>query len=202
MCVSGIIGGISAATGLLGADKAADAQGDAASQQIALQREQYQQQLKLLQPYRKSGRIGNEAYNFEMGLGEAPIIDGVQYGGFTETPGYQFRLNEGLEAVEAGTAQRHGLASGATMKAMNKFGQDYATGEYTNYLNRLAGLSAQGQSASAGSAAASQNFANAGSNALANAGDARASGYIGANNAIQGGLQNGLSVWAYNNARQ
>jgi hypothetical protein len=52
------------------------------------------------------------------------------------TPGYQFRLQEGTEALERSAAARGGLLTGATAEALTRYGQDYASGEYSNVYNR------------------------------------------------------------------
>jgi len=57
-------------------------------------------------------------------------------GEFTESPGYQFRLGEGTKALERSAAAKGGLLGGATGKALQQYGQEYATGEYQNFLNR------------------------------------------------------------------
>lgn len=124
---------------------------------------------------------------------------GIEYGGFTRTPGYDFRLNEGRNALEASAAQRGGVNSGATLQALTQYGQDYATGEYNNYLNRLSGLAGSGQNAASGLASANQNFSTQAGNALAASGNARAAGAIGVGNAIQGGINNGIGLWQYQN---
>jgi hypothetical protein len=65
---------------------------------------------------------------------------------FRNTPGYQFGLDEGAKAVQASAAARGGLNSGATLKALTKFGNDYADQQgYTPYMNRLAALSGMAQ---------------------------------------------------------
>lgn len=51
-------------------------------------------------------------------------------------PGYQFRLDEGNKGVERSAAARGGQLSGATMKALARFGQNTASGEYQNAYNR------------------------------------------------------------------
>ncbi|MCI0406709.1 MAG: hypothetical protein L0209_11720 [candidate division Zixibacteria bacterium] len=56
-----------------------------------------------------------------------------------QTPGYQFRLDEGQKALERSAAARSGVLSGAQLKATERYGQDYATGEFNNLLNRLSG---------------------------------------------------------------
>lgn len=124
---------------------------------------------------------------------------GTPYAGFTATPGYDFRLNEGRNALEASAAQRGGINSGSTLQALTRYGQDYATGEYNNYLNRLTGQAASGQNAAAGLASANQNFSAQAGNALAASGNAQAAGAIGVGNAIQGGINNGIGLWQYQN---
>lgn len=126
---------------------------------------------------------------------------GTEYGGFTKTPGYDFRLGEGMDAIEASVAGRRGLNSGNAMKALTEYGQDYASGEFNNYLNRLTGMTGLGQSSAAMSANAGQNFAAGASNAYANAGNAAAAGAIGVGNALQGGINNFANLWGYQKAQ-
>lgn len=93
-------------------------------------------------------------------------------------PGYQFGLQQGQQAIDRSAASKGGLYSGATMKALNRFGQDYGgtkfgdafnrdmsskTQQY-NFLSNAAGL---GNTANNQSMAAGANYANAvGNNAL------------------------------------
>lgn len=128
---------------------------------------------------------------------KANPVGAMEYGGFTKTPGYDFRLNEGTNAIEAGAAARGGLYSGSAMRALQQYGQDYASSEYNNYLNRLAGRADTGMNAATMSGNASQVAAGNVSNALAGVGNAQAAGYVGVGNAINGGIQNGLGVWQY-----
>lgn len=122
---------------------------------------------------------------------------GTPYEGFTGTPGYDFRLREGTNAIEAGAAARGGLYSGRTMQALNRFGQDYATGEYNNFLARLAGLTDMGLGASGMQANASNAYVAQAGQALANRGNAQAAGAIGVGNAIGGGIQNAMGFLGY-----
>jgi len=129
----------------------------------------------------------------------ANTTGGTAYGGYTKTPGYDFRLQQGQDSLDASAASRGGLFSGASMKAATQYGQDYATGEYGNYMNRLAGLSSSGQNGAAGLAAANQNYSTQAGNAFASMGNAQAAGAIGVGNAIQGGINNGVGMWQYQN---
>lgn len=123
-----------------------------------------------------------------------------RYGGFYESPNYQFRLNEGLTAVERSAAARGRLFSGAAVKAVNNYAQGTASDEWNNWLNGLRGLAGVGQSATGSTAAAGANAANVISNTAMNSGAQRASAYMagaeGVNNAVQGGLGN----WVFYNA--
>lgn len=188
--IGGIVGGLASAKG---AKDAADAQSDAAAQQLALQREMFGEQKEMFAPYLGAGNNALAAYSYELGLGDQP----GNYAGFTGTPGYDFRMQQGQNAVQAGVGARHGLNSGAALKALTQYGQDYATSEYNSHLNRLAGQTNMGQNSAAMTGQAAQNMAMQGSNALANMGNAQAAGAIGMGNAITGGINNGLGIWAY-----
>ena len=114
-------------------------------------------------------------------------------------PGYAFRLKEGMKSLDAQAASRGGLISGAALKAANRYGQDYASNEYSNAFNRyqtnrsnqlqpLQSLMGSGQTATnATSNAAGAYGAAAGSNAL-QAGNALASGQVGSANAWNSAL--------------
>ncbi|KKN66886.1 hypothetical protein LCGC14_0466610 [marine sediment metagenome] len=62
---------------------------------------------------------------------EAPTLETMQL-----TPGYQFRLQEGQDVLEHSAAARGNLLTGATSEALTRYGQDYASGEYSNVYNR------------------------------------------------------------------
>lgn len=51
-------------------------------------------------------------------------------------PGYQFRLQQGLQAVQNSAAARGGLLGGNAAKAMNDYAQGSASNEYGNVYNR------------------------------------------------------------------
>jgi hypothetical protein len=83
----------------------------------------------------------------EAGTGFFNQLAALQRGGpqaaqnFLQTdPGYGFRMSEGLKALERSAAARGGLMSGATGKALQRYGQDVASQEFGAAYNRLAGL--------------------------------------------------------------
>jgi hypothetical protein len=150
-------------------------------------------------------RVGGQIFDDEaaaQAYATANSTGGTEYGGFTKTPGYDFRMQEGQRGLEASQAARGGLNSGAAMKALQQYGQDYASSEYGNYLARLQGQQGVGLSASAMNATAAQNAASGVSNALAGIGNAQAAGSIGVGNAIQGGIGNVLGAWNYQRQSQ
>lgn len=114
---------------------------------------------------------------------------------FEQSPGYQFRMNEGLKGLERFAAAGGSLNSGSTLKAMNRYAQDYASGEYGQEFGRLASLAGfanqpSGSSESANIANMYMNQGNAQAQNLLNMGNARASMYGGINQAFQGTLGN------------
>jgi len=100
-----------------------------------------------------------------------------------QDPGYQFRLDEGMRALERGAAARGILQSGGTIRSATRYAQDYASNEYQRVFDRIATIAGRGQNAAN---AGSDVIVNTGSNigrALVNAGEARASGYVAQGNA-------------------
>lgn len=51
-------------------------------------------------------------------------------------PGYKFRLQQGMDALQNSAAARGGLLSGGTAKSLNDYAQNSASGEYQNVYNR------------------------------------------------------------------
>jgi hypothetical protein len=125
------------------------------------------------------------------------------YSEFFKSPGYQFRFDEGLRALDRSASARGRLTTPGYGRELTRYGQEYATNEFNAYADRLAGLAGSGQSATGSTAAAGAGAANAISgalqsgaagqaNALLAAGTARASGYVGAANSANAGIQNYL----------
>lgn len=51
-------------------------------------------------------------------------------------PGFQFRLNQGLKAIQNSAAARGNLLSGGTLKALNNYAQGSASSAYQDVFNR------------------------------------------------------------------
>jgi hypothetical protein len=196
----------SAVVGAYSAKKGASAQKQAADQSAEVQREIFQKQTELAEPFRQAGITSQNELLRLLGLGgdtAAPDY-GMLTRGFTPEqmemdPGYGFRLREGERALERMQAARGNLLSGGAIKAGQRFGQDLASQEYMNAFNRAQAqlgtrLGALGSLYGAGQAATQQVAGQAGSygenvgNLLMAGGAARASGYAGMGNALNQAL--------------
>lgn len=147
-----------------------------------------------------SFRVGDRTFGTRAeadAYAQAGSTPGQAYQGFTASPGYQFRIDEGQRAIEASAAARGGLLSGRTLQDLDTRRTGQASEEYGNYMNRLAGLADGGMTAAGGQAGAATNAAAGASNALAGIGNAQSAGAIGVGNALQGGIQNGLGAFLY-----
>ena len=56
-----------------------------------------------------------------------------------QDPGYQFRLDQGMKAIQQSAAAKGGLLSGAMLKGTQRFGQGLASQEYQNAYQRSLG---------------------------------------------------------------
>jgi hypothetical protein len=57
----------------------------------------------------------------------------------TQDPSYQFRVQQGQQALERSAAAKGTLLTGGTAKALARYGQDLASTEYGNVYNRALG---------------------------------------------------------------
>ena len=76
------------------------------------------------------------AYQKPEDFSYAPFVAPSAAEVLAEDPGYQFRLGEGLRAMEAGAASRGTLRGGGTLKGLMDYGQSAASQEYEKAYNR------------------------------------------------------------------
>jgi hypothetical protein len=123
-------------------------------------------------------------------------------------PGYQFGLKQGTSALEQSAAARGGLYSGATMKALQRYGQDYGGTKFNEGFNRnqaqndaifgrFASLAGLGQAGSSQLATAGQNYANSVGNNMIGLANVQAAQGINQGNQLSNGV-NQLAAWASN----
>jgi hypothetical protein len=203
----------SAAVGSRSASKAAKAQQQASQQAADVQREIFQKQTELQEPFRQAGITSQNELMRLLGIGgDASAAD---YGMLTRgyrpedmqmDPGYAFRLSEGQKALERSAAARGGLLSGSMLKGAQRFGQELGSQEYMNAFNRAQAqlsnrLGALGSLYGAGQTATQQVAGQAGQmganvgNLMMSGGQARASGYLGQANALNQALSQGAGLY-------
>lgn len=121
-----------------------------------------------------------------------------RYGGFYASPGYQFRFDEGQRGINANRAASGSMQSGDTLRALTRYGQDYASNEYNTQMNQLFSVAGLGQTATGqGNALAGQYGAQVGQNNQ-NASNALQSSYGTQANAWGNALGNIGGNIAYN----
>lgn len=111
--------------------QAAATEADAARYAADIQRQMFERQIALQEPWRQAG-VG--ALNKLIPLASEYTPFGMQQ--FQQDPGYAFRMSEGMKELERSAARRGGLLSGATLKGIQRFGQDLGSQEYQNAFNR------------------------------------------------------------------
>lgn len=74
-------------------------------------------------------------------------------GNFQASPGYQFALGQGLNAVNANAAAMGNPLSGNNEEAINNYAQGAASQQYNNYINQLQNLASGGMQAAGGTGA-------------------------------------------------
>ena len=140
--VQGATGGANQAIagGVAGANQAIQAGVGGANQ--ALQTA-YGTQMGLLSPYLQAGGQGLtqlQAFLAPGGAGATPFNASMME---AQDPGYQFRLQQGAQALQRSAAATGGVLGAAQSKALDRYSQDYASNEYQNAFNRYMSQNAQ-----------------------------------------------------------
>lgn len=179
------------------ADQAAQAATDAArlsadatlqstEKNIDFQKWLWGEQKDLLSPYASAGTKYLGQYDE---LKDQPID-------MYEDPSYQFGLNEGQKAVENSASARGMSLSGAQLKKLNRYGQDYGTTKYNEAFNRrqnnldnLYRMITMGGNAAAGQANTGTTAGNQISSSINTAGNAMSGMYQDIGNITAANLQ-------------
>jgi hypothetical protein len=113
-------------------------------------RQGYGDAINTLQPFASSNPL---MHLYDMSGISRPGESGPRpYDFQSSDPSYQWRLNQGQQAVERSGAARGMTLSGAQLKGLTNYGQGAASQEYGAQFGRVAGMANQAQSA-AGSVA-------------------------------------------------
>lgn len=144
-----------------------------------------QQANAVLAPYSNTGVQSDTRAADLLGLNGQPAADTAMTS-FQASPGYQYSVDQGLRAVDAGAAAKGMTRSGATLKAEQALGNNLADQDFGNYITRLNSLSNFGITAAGGQASTDTSAAGQ---------QASIYGSEGSNisKAVGGGLTNGLT---------
>lgn len=186
------------------ARKGAKAQSSAAENATQVEWDMYEQSRTDQMPWLNQGKTSLNQLAGLMAPGKQ-LARSFGSADFRADPGYQFRLREGMRGVENSAAARGGLLSGNALKALANYSQQSASNEYmnaynrfnndqSNLYNRLAGLANTGQTTANSLGALGSNTAQSVGQNLMTAGQARASGYAGQANAVNGMINNGMQL--------
>jgi len=202
-----IIGGIGAlAGGIFGgnaAQNAANTEASAQNQASALQWQEYQQTMANNAPYLQAGNQALTSLQSQLPSLESPFT----LSDFQASPGYNFQLGQGEQAIQRSAAASGLLNSVGTEQGLNNYAQGTANTEYQqalqNYMgsqqqryNMLSGLVNVGQSAASMQANAGANYANAAGNTAIGTANAQAAGTVGTANAITGAISSGVNTYS------
>ena len=133
---SAVVGAAGSAYAGKQSGKAAKTQAASADRASQIQQENFEQTRKDLMPYKQAGdtslsqlmgQMGSNGYFNQTYTGQDIYSD----------PSYQFRLQQGQDAIQSSAAAKGGLLTGATLKALQNYGQESASQEYSNAYNRF-----------------------------------------------------------------
>lgn len=191
--VAAAIGG-AAILGYIGSQQAAETQANAQNRAIGAQQDMFQQQMRNEAPYLQAGvnalgQIQQNLPNWNAAPTAAQIL--------AQDPGYQFRLQQGQQAIQQSAAASGSGVGASQLAALGNYTQNAASSEYQNAFNRyqqqiqnsynrLASVAGLGQTGVQTVASGAQNAANNIGAAQVGIGQAQAAGQLGQINALTG----------------
>lgn len=181
---------IGAGINLYGGIKSANAAEDAAeSQKRAL--------TTVAENFRPYAELGDySAGQLQSQLTPNALLSDFSPADLENDPGYQFELAEGNRAIGNAAGARGGRYSGGTLKALQRFGQGLAASRYNQAFQRDNVNKTRNYNMLAGGVSAGQGAQGTVGNFLSGAGDARAAGTVGSNNALWDGVGKAYDVLA------
>jgi hypothetical protein len=220
MGIAAAIGGVasvaSAGINANAATSAAQTQASAANTASANQLAEFNQTKQQLQPFTTAGTNALSTLQASLGLGgggynllQANGINGLTFqptqAQLAATPGYQFDLAQGEQAVANSNAAQGTGVSGAALKGAANYATGLANNTLTtqqgifqqnlgNVLSPLSNLVGTGENAAATTGQQGIQAVGAANQALIGGANATAAGTVGSANAISGGLSGAAST--------
>ena len=215
--ISGIGSLISGIFGAGASKSAAQAQEQAANNALMMQEANFQQTQQETAPFRAmgtaaAGQLGQVNQQEQAQLPSLTSVINPSVSTLQNLPGYQFQLNQGLQATQNQYASQGLGASGAAMKGATGYAEGLAQSSWATYLQQMLGQNAnisniytqaQGQlanqaqigaNAALGTGALGKQAATGAGNAAMAGGAASAAGTVGSANALVSGLSGATSA--------
>ena len=198
-----IVGGavIGAVVSSNNTNKAVNAQTNAANQANATQWGMYNQNREDMAPWRDAGAQA-------LGQLQTTLSNGFHYDQNSD-PGFQFRMQQGQDAINRATANRGGILAGSTLGSLAQYSQGLGSQEYNNAFGRyqanignLQSLAGLGINSAATTASLGAGAANNVSSNLMNMGNGQAGAYLANSNNMTGTLNNLGNQWMNYNMMQ
>lgn len=121
-----------------------------------------------------AGTAANTAQANLLGVGGDPAKQQAAFNNYLGSTGYQFQLKQGQNAVGSSAASKGLLNSGATAKALDKYGQGLASTSFNNYFGQLGQLSSAGAASATTRNNTSLGVANSAANTISQSGSNQA----------------------------
>ena len=153
---------------------------------LPIEQQQFGQTQHNLAPYMQAGGAGLNQLQALLGLG--PQGAGGAQTALAATPGYQFALDQGTQALMNSLAARGGAAGGNALKALMGYGQGLASQNFQGAVGNAYNLAGLGEGAATTTGQFGAGAANSISGLLGNLGNTQAAGTMGGINALAGGI--------------
>lgn len=180
--VGSLVGDVAGAViGSNAANNATNAITDATDKQIGFARENRDIILNMNKPFYDASTTALGRLMDMSGLSGKPVDNKAL---LESDPSYQFRRDQSMQALESGAAARGGLLSGDFAKNALQLAGNYASQEYSNIYNRIAGIAGYGQQATVNNTNGINATGSMINTAVGDAGAGNASGYVARGNVL------------------
>ena len=180
---SAVVGGVmSSRAQKKAANSAANAQIESSEMGVEEQRRQFDEVQKLLKPYSDAGLSGLSGQQDLLGI-NGTAAQQAAIGNINNSAEMQTYLQQGENAILQNASATGGLRGGNTQAALAQFRPQLLNQLINQRYQNLAGMTALGQNAAAGTGNAGMQTANNISSILQSSGSAQAANYINQGNA-------------------
>jgi hypothetical protein len=194
--VAGVVAVGSAVASSEGADDASDRVSAANKKARGVQAEIRKENKAILDPFVQRGNRAGEVINSFLGLNGT--AEGQEaFNTWLNSSDYKFTTDRGIDAITSNAATRGMVNSGATLKAVQSFGQDNAQKYVGNWMGALANQQSTGLSAGSALAGYNAGYANNVAANYQNTGAAQANKELAQAQATVDALQSIGSIFTY-----